>query len=311
MELGDLINQFVRDVCAGKTNETPTAYQSKMNHLKKFLGDEDITQEKMEAFKTYLLTRDKKQRGKSEVKGNLSLFTVRSVLATTRHFLRWAGERGKIPQGVMISNIKEPRPEPKYVDSLTVEKLLQAAGELDNDWERARNTAIIYVLRDTGGRVGSIVNIELGNMDLEKGYATAKDKGNQLSWLWFNAPTIDAIREWLHYRDQLNPIDYRLFLCTRGYGISRQGIYRMLGSLAKQARVQGRWNPHSFRHAFARDSLLAGADLGQVSDLMNHSSIVVTHKYYARWKKMELKRFHKRFSPGRNLPKVKKGSAKP
>jgi hypothetical protein len=35
---------------------------------------------------------------------------------------------------------------------------------------------------------------------------------------------------------------------------------------------------------------------------MNHSSTVVTHKYYARWKRKELKKFHKRYSPGRMLP---------
>lgn len=310
MKTGELIDLFIRDVCAGKSNETPKAYRSKLQHLSTYMGESKITQNGIDKFRRYLLERSTKRIGGKDVKGALSRFTIRSVLATTIHFLRWAGEHGYIAPGFRLVNIREPNPDPKAIDPGTVDKLLAAARTTGPDWERARNTALIYLLRDTGGRVGSITRIDLDNLDLVNGYATAMDKGDQLSWLWFNPPTAQAIREWLEYRDQLHPADYRLLTGARGQGLSRQGIYRVLGKLAKIGKVHGRYNPHSFRHAFARDSLLAGADLGQVSQMMNHHSVVVTHKYYLRWHKKELKQFHKRYSPGRLLPPVK-GSAKP
>lgn len=306
MRLEDLTTAFIDDVCAGKTNETPGAYRSKLRHLENFLGAdyEYIDQKTIDRFRRYLLERDTKRCGGKRVKGKLSKFTVRSVLSTVRHFLRWAHEKGYIPQEVGIRNIKEPTPDPKPVEEETVTRLLKAAQTTGETWERARNVAILYILRDTGGRVGSVANLEVDSLDLNNGFATVIDKGDQLSWLWFNEPTITAIQEWLKHRYTLNPLDYHLFIGEKGKGMTRQSISRMIKHLAKATGVTGRHNPHAFRHAFARDALMAGADLGQVAQLMNHKNVVVTFKYYARWKKNELKKFHRKYSPGRQLPTV-------
>ena len=71
----------------------------------------------------------------------------------------------------------------------------------------------------------------------------------------------------------------------------------MLKRRAKQAGVKGHVNPHSFRHAFARDYILSGGDLATLSQLMGHSSILVTKKYYARFNVKELQEKHARHSP--------------
>jgi len=307
MKLGNMIEAFIADVCAGKTNETPTAYRAKLRQLEQCLGPdcEEINQRHIDTFRQSLLNRKYKMRGKKLVKGKLSKFTIRTTLATCRHFIRWAQAHNYIPQGVELRNIKEPEADPKAIDPETVDALLETAQSYGQAWERARNTAILYILRDTGSRVGPIARLEIDSLNLDSGYAVVPDKGDRQSWLWVDPPTIMAIREWLNYRKELNPVDYLLFTCTKRTGITRQGIYRMLSTLAKRAGVQGRHNPHSFRHGFARDCLLAGADLGIVSQLMNHSSVVITHKFYARWKKRELKRFHRTYSPGRRLPPIK------
>ena len=304
MKLEDLIDYFVSDVCAGKSNETPIAYRRKLQHLINYLGADcdSFGQEDIDKFRRYLLERDTKKRGGKEVRGKLSKFTVRTVLATTRHFLKWAAQRGKIPTNLTLPNIKEPSPDPKAIEPITVNLLLKAAAETGPDWERARNAAIIYVLRDTGGRVGAVSRIDLDNLYLEDGYACAPDKGDQMAWLYFNEQTIKAIQNWIKYRYQLDPKDYLLWTGMRGYGLSRQGIGRVLSRLAHAGGATGRHNAHAFRHAFARDTILAGADLGRVSQLMGHSNVVVTDKYYSRWTKRELKEAHRQFSPGRLLP---------
>ncbi len=214
--------------------------------------------------------------------------------------MRWGAEK-RYFEPIYIKNIKEPTPDPKAIEENTVEQLLASAAETGEDWERVRNTALIYVLRDTGGRVGAIAKLDLGSLNLEDGYATSITKNDQLCWLWFNPPTIAAIRAWLEVRLTLRPLDHKLWTGAHRRGVSRQCIGQVLHRLAKAGNISGRVNPHSFRHAFARDAILNGADLGQVADLLGHSGVVVTHKYYARWKKKELKKFHRRFSPGRKL----------
>ena len=89
----DLIEEFIADVCSGKTNETPRAYRGKLRHLELFLRGNQITsQADIDQFRKYLLNRNSKQRGGKTVSGQLSRFTIRSVLATTKFFLRWGCE---------------------------------------------------------------------------------------------------------------------------------------------------------------------------------------------------------------------------
>lgn len=297
-----LIADFLSDVTAGKTNETPKSYQSKLQHLVKFLGEAPITQDRIIEFRKHLLTRRSHYRGSREVDGPLSRFTVRSVLATTRHLLRWAYKRGHLPQ-IELLNIEEPTPDPKAIADDTVTRMLLTVPKVGEVWEQTRNMAIMYCLIDTGARVGSLARLEVSNLMLDDGYATALDKRDQWSWLHMSPVTVERIRDWLGIRHTRHPSDDRVFTGHRHHGMSREGIRRVLNRLATTAGVEhARHNPHSFRHAFAREAILAGASLNQVAEMLNHRGIVVTHKYYARWEHTrEVAKFHNKFSPIRKL----------
>jgi site-specific recombinase XerD len=204
-----------------------------------------------------------------------------------------------------LTQIAEPPVDPKAVSTETVDRLLMAALRTGEIWERVRNTALLYVLRDCGCRVGAVANLDMGNLDLARTSACSPDKNGKLCKMRFCPNTVQAIRDWLSWRSIRKPKDYRVFTGERGKGLSREGIERVLRRLAIAAGVEHeRHNPHAFRHAFARDSLLAGADLSRVSQDMGHSSVVVTHKFYARWEDDELLEFHQRFSPGQSLPEI-------
>jgi len=299
-DFSDLVQRFIQDVCGGKQNETPIAYITKLRYLERFLEEKGqwvINQESIDEFKLWMLTRKRKIRGKREVEGSLSPFTVRTVLTTVKHFLRWGYEHRVFPE-IVLKNISEPQPDPKPIKSSTFENLLSVAQTYGEDWERARNTALLYLLRDTGSRVGALVRIEVENLDLARGSVIVPDKGGRYSWLFFGEISCEAIKTWLHYRSQFNPKVPNLFITTKGTPLSRKYVRLILNQLARIAGVEHeRHNPHAFRHAFARDLLLAGADLSQTSQLLNHSSIVTTARYYARWSKGELATIHHRFSP--------------
>jgi integrase/recombinase XerC len=296
----DLVQRFIQDVCGGKQNETPVAYITKLRYLERFLEEKGqwvINQESIDEFKVWMLTRKRKIRGKREVEGSLSPFTVRTVLTTVKHFLRWGYERNEFPK-IVLKNISEPQPDPKPIKNSTFENLLHIARTLGEDWERARNTALLYLLRDTGSRVGALMRIEVENLDLVHGSVIVLDKGGRYSWLFFGEVSCEAIKTWLDYRSQFNPKVSNLFITIKGTPMGRMHVRRILNQLARIAGVEiERHNPHAFRHAFARDLLLAGADLSQTSQLLNHTSIVTTARYYARWSKKELATIHHRFSP--------------
>ncbi len=307
INLETAINTFVNSVCVGKTNETPKAYRGKLQHLLRFWGAEKkiehVVVDDFENFKSYLYTRQTKNRGGKIIKGQLSPFTIYTVMSTARHFLRWSYRKGYISCDITDSVVipPPPLPDPKPISPETVDKMLQAAAETGELWERYRNIALIFVLRDTGGRVGGLVNAEVDDLDLATGRLLVKEKGNTTRFIYLSEATKITIMGWLSVRYTLDPKDHHLFLNSLGYGFGRGGIYSALRRLAVKANASGRYNPHAFRHAFARDALMNGADLSQVSQMMGHSKVTVTADYYARWADKELKDIHRRVSPGAKM----------
>ncbi len=316
MEFDQLTSEFVAEVCAGKNNLTPVAYQKKLKYLRTYLQDtgisiEGINPDAMQKFVCYLLNRDTKRHGSRIIKGKLSPWPIKTVLTTTKYFFRWCEKTGKLPANPMedVKIPKTPAPEPKAISPKTVERLITVAATYGESWSRPRNIMLIYLLRDTGGRRLGLANADVDNLDLERRKLNVIDKGNKSCVLRLSQNTVSAIREWLPVRESLQPCDHKLLTGKHGYGIVPRTINTILANLAERASIVGRSNPHAFRHAFARDMLQNNADLTIVSQLMHHSSITVTAEYYARWADDELQQAHEKYSPGRTLPPPPSGSA--
>ncbi|MBN1665956.1 MAG: tyrosine-type recombinase/integrase [Anaerolineales bacterium] len=309
MHISRAINLFIQDVCAGKNNKTPIAYRGKLWHLAQYWGDRDVERIELsdiKAFVRHLKNRETKRLGKKMVKEPLSPWTIRTVMGTVRYFVKWCNEEGIIP-GNFHGKIKLPRvpkADPKAITPNDFEKLLTTAADYGEDWFRFRNVAILYTLRDTGSRVSGLATANIDYMDLEHGRLELIEKGDRCYTVHLSPVTIQAIREWLPYRESLDPQEQSLFITAKGTGMAPMGIYRMIYNMKNRSGIEGRANPHAFRHAFARDAIRNGADLSTVSQLMNHSSVAITAQYYARWNDDELHKAHRNYSPVTNGPVI-------
>lgn len=308
-----LIDQFVDDVCAGKDNETPHSYRSKLARLSKWVHAQqiklsDLTMDDVHKFRKALLEQRMVRRGTKLVPGRLSPFTICTVMRTVKHFLKWLFNKGLIFFDPSPFKIKPPPPpDPKPITAQNAMALLHAAARQGKPWERARNLAMLYVLQDTAGRISAILEADIDNLDLLAGKLFVREKGDKPHVLYINDPTIQAITLWLEFRPTLEPIDNALFISQRGRALTRSGFYSVMIRLVNAAglRGKGRTNPHGYRHAWARDALAEGNDLTRVSQTLAHSTVRVTGDYYARWADKELKAAHKRYSPGAKLPLIK------
>lgn len=306
MQLIEAVNLFIGSVCAGKQNETPKAYKTKLRRLLVFMGDvelESVQPEDLEKFRQALLTQAIKRRGSVMVEGQLSVWYVRGLLRSVKHLFRWCAESGLLPddRAARLKVPKSPQVLPKAIAQETFDKLLDVAGTCGDVWARARNVAFLCLLRDTGGRVSGLLSASVGDVDMEGGTISVMEKGKART-LFFNQASWAALTSWLKVRYTLPLQSDALFVGRSGVALTRKGVYSLLNRLADAAGIEGqRFNPHSFRHAFARDSLRAGADLSQVSQLMGHSGVAVTSDYYARWLPSELKEIHERTSPGAHI----------
>jgi integrase/recombinase XerD len=71
---------------------------------------------------------------------------------------------------------------------------------------------------------------------------------------------------------------------------------QILKRIAQRSGVQGRFNPHAWRHFFGAEWVRRGGDISTLMDVMGHSSIEVT-KVYLRYDTETLQEEHSKYSP--------------
>ena len=69
------------------------------------------------------------------------------------------------------------------------------------------------------------------------------------------------------------------FLNNHGKRITRQGLYKMIGEIAKKQGIDKEITPHVLRHSFATNMIECGADIRSVQELLGHENIVTTEIY--------------------------------
>jgi site-specific recombinase XerD len=212
-----------------------------------------------------------------------------------RRLFKWLYEERLIDEGFWkrIKLPKIPPAEPKGVDLEDVRKLLTAC---QSTIAGKRDKAIILFLMDTGCRVGGLCNLMIEEVDLDNLIAKVHEKGGRSRKVLFGEKTKSAIIDWLGVRQ----FEDSLFLFTSlrdGRPMNPNSVIQMLRRLGKKTGVEGRVNPHAFRHGFAREYLKNGGDLASVSDLLGHSQITVTKSNYAVFLVEEHREKHQAFSP--------------
>lgn len=226
---------------------------------------------------------------------NISPHYFYSHVRAVRRLFKWLYEERWIddPFWKRIKLPKLPQPIPKAVEISDVIKLLR---ECCDDVAGKRNRAIILFLLDNGCRVGGLCKMKVGEVDFEKRSALLHEKGGKLKRVLFVVKTLNALNGRLHVR----PYPENEFVFTSlavDMPMNPNSVIQMLRCLKRKAGVNGRVNPHSFRHAFAREYLKNGGDLASVSDLMGHSQIIVTKQNYAVFLQEEHREKHEAYSP--------------
>jgi integrase/recombinase XerD len=112
--------------------------------------------------------------------------------------------------------------------------------------------------------------------------------------------TQQALQKWLGLHGSLSPYIF-ISMENDQEPLTESGLNQLLIRLKKRANVEGRVNPHSFRHNFAREYLRNGGDLVTLARLLGHKDIKTTADYYAIFAPDELAELHEKFSPLKGL----------
>lgn len=209
---------------------------------------------------------------------NASDETRHGYYRALRAFYRWISRRRGMPNP--MDDIGAPRRRKKTPWSLTVAEL----GFLLAIPLSPRDRALVDLLVDTGVRVTEAVNLVRDDI-LEETIIVSGKTGER------EVPISRETKEQL-----LSLGESPIFQGTRGR-LTRSGAYRIVHLALKKAGIPARkWGPHTLRHTFGRQYIMAGGDLVSLQRILGHSDIKTT-RIYVELDLRDVTIQHHRFTP--------------
>lgn len=298
----------VATVADGRSPRTAAGYRQRLGALVAYLGDVEAHQVTGQDLRRFVANlRQQGQRYESHVyrpalDGPLSPATVAGAVRAIKRLFSFLVEDGILTdnpaRALKIQKLPKGR-EPKAISLDDLLAMLQATA--GGDPAHVRDRALLLFLADTGCRVGGLVGLRLADLDIAQQTAHVIEKGDKRRPVYFTERTAEALERWLELRPAGSSLVFvRVDLRQTGQGLTALGVSEILRRIGRRAGVTGPHNPHSFRHAFAREYLSNGGDLATLADLLGHADISTTSQYLI-FAPNELQRKHDRFSP---VPKL-------
>jgi site-specific recombinase XerD len=207
--------------------------------------------------------------------------TIRNDLARLRSVLRFLEARD-YPLDPGLFRVKPPKSGgtslPRYLSEADYRWLetnvLQAT--IEDTYHNCFDRAWFLMLAHTGIRLSELLDLRLGDLNFQKGYATIRSGKNQRDRVVFLTPQLtNALKHYLHQRPDV-PEEDRLFLLHSRSATSRT-IQRRLRMYGKKVDVAV--SPHRLRHTLATRLINQGMPIHSLKKLLGHQNLDTTQIY--------------------------------
>lgn len=258
---------------------TVSAYQSDIDKLIRYLELHNYTcnpttleQHHLEGFLAWLTTLGLAERSQARLLSALKTFYKYMVLED-------------LTDTDPTQHIDAPKLGRKIPTVLTYEEVNTLFEAIDLSHPQGqRNRAILETLYACGLRVSELTSLRRSDLYLDIGYVRVVGKGNKERIVPIGEMAAKHIQLYLDggRSGQLNikrGSEDILFLNRRGAGLSRVMVFNIVKKTAKDAGLEKKISPHTFRHSFATHLIEGGADLKAVQDMLGHESIITTEIY--------------------------------
>jgi len=211
-----------------------------------------------------------------------SAATLQRKAACLRSFYRHLRREGAIAHDP-TAELRGPRKAQRLPEVLTrdeVNRLL--AAPQGGTPSRLRDRALLELLYACGLRASEATDLELDDIDLGEEILRARGKGSKERLVPIGRQAVSALGVYLERGRpalvRLRP-ERHVFVNSRGGGLSRQGLYKIVQGYADSVGLSGRMSPHTLRHTFATHLLAGGCDLRTLQEMLGHADIATTQLY--------------------------------
>lgn len=232
--------------------------------------------------------------GKSEA-------TKLRILASLRSFFRCLTAKGLF-DGNPLDGINIKKTEKQLPGVLDEKEIVLLLSQPDgNDFKSIRDKAMLEVLYATGIKVSELIELTVGEINLQIGILHLKNGKKERIIPLYPA----AVRSIANYLVNVRPAivleenEDKLFTNMNGRPMSRQGFWKIIKHYADTAGIHKDITPHTLRHSFAAHLLENGAKLSDIKEMLGHSDISST-QIYAQIMKNKYTSAYSKFHPMAN-----------
>lgn len=226
------------------------------------------------------LTKYQEQNGSSRV-------TIDNIRRIFSSFFSWLEDEDYI--------VKSPvRRIHKIKTASTIKEVLsdEHLEALRDGCRTKRDLAIVDLLASTGMRIGELVLLDRGDINLAERECIVLGKGNKERQVYFDARAKLHLQDYLSSRTDANPALF-VSLNSPHDRISIGGIELRLRVLGRSLMLP-KVHPHKFRRTLATSAIDKGMPIEQVQKLLGHARIDTT-MHYALVSQSNVKQSHRKY----------------
>ncbi len=219
--------------------------------------------------------------------------TVQKYYRAMSALFNWSVSQGILEASPLV-RIKVPRAERKVVKSLDATEVNQLIMSLGSSFDGVRNKAIILVLVDCGLRLGELLNIKTGDINMEQQVIKVDGKTGERV-VRYGSMTEKALQRYLRLRSRVNGHNDSLWLTRKGVTLKDSSVETLFIKLRSRTGIHV--HPHLLRHTFATMWLKNGGEGLMLQRLLGHTTLMMTNRYCQAVGSYDAIESHKKYSP--------------
>lgn len=308
IELPEIDNFLLYIKTQNYSSETLYNYEQDLKQLQNFLDEEklsfmDLSKQKINEYKAYLVSRDRKQPFTGiTAPRRLESRSINRNLSTFRTYLKYLIDMDK-PVPVPPDTIKMVKTDKKHgqvAELPDLIKLAESPESLEKDpFVGLRNRAMLEVLLATGMRISELVSLNRDQLD-GSGKLFIRGKGRKERFVYLTDRAVVCLEKYLSKRNDKLPA---MFISLRGSNASKSTnrvtpyyLQMKIKQYRETLRIIVPTSAHSLRHGFATYLAESGANPAAIQILLGHESLDTTTRYVHASDKFA-EETHRKFHP--------------